>query len=596
MPKIKPSINYTSRDFNSIRSDLESYVKRYYPDNYKDFTEASFGSLMLDTVSYVGDILSFYVDYQANESFLTTSMEFHNILKLSKELGYKYKPYPSSFGICNFFITIPAETNFPGPDDSYRPVLKKGSTFYSTGNVIFTLLESVDFSKSTNPVVLAEQNPDTGAPLSYAIRASGQIVSGELAVQEVSVNEFQKFLRIGIDGKNVSEILSVTDANGNQYFEVDYLTQNIIYVPVLNKGNNSNTVPNILKPVAVSRRFVVDNTPTGVFLQFGYGSDETPVSVQDPSEVVLALHGKDYTSDTSFDPSILNETDKLGVVPENTILTIVYRINTNNNANAAAGTITRVGTTDIQFTSPETLDTNKKNTVVNSLSVTNEDPVIGDMSLITPSEIKQRALGNFAAQNRAVTKQDYVSMAYNMPSKFGKLKRVSIELDTDSYNQRNINMYTMSEDTDGTLIVANGALKSNLKTWINQYRMINDTIDILDAKIANVGIEFKVLAYPGSNKYDVLNACTAALQVAFSKTFDIGEPILITDIYQVLKSVSDLLDVVEVDVVSKSGALYADSPISIEEAKSADGRYITPPSDTIFEIKFPDSDIGGTVL
>jgi len=596
MPKIKPSINYTSRDFNSIRSDLESYVKRYYPDNYKDFTEASFGSLMLDTVSYVGDILSFYVDYQANESFLTTSMEFHNILKLSKELGYKYKPYPSSFGICNFFITIPAETNFPGPDDSYRPVLKKGSTFYSTGNVIFTLLESVDFSKSTNPVVLAEQNPDTGAPLSYAIRASGQIVSGELAVQEVSVNEFQKFLRIGIDGKNVSEILSVTDANGNQYFEVDYLTQNIIYVPVLNKGNNSNTVPNILKPVAVSRRFVVDNTPTGVFLQFGYGSDETPVSVQDPSEVVLALHGKDYTSDTSFDPSILNETDKLGVVPENTILTIVYRINTNNNANAAAGTITRVGTTDIQFTSPETLDTNKKNTVVNSLSVTNEDPVIGDMSLITPSEIKQRALGNFAAQNRAVTKQDYVSMAYNMPSKFGKLKRVSIELDTDSYNQRNINMYTMSEDTDGTLIVANGALKSNLKTWINQYRMINDTIDILDAKIANVGIEFKVLAYPGSNKYDVLNACTAALQVAFSKTFDIGEPILITDIYQVLKSVSDLLDVVEVDVVSKAGALYADSPISIEEAKSADGRYITPPSDTIFEIKFPDSDIGGTVL
>jgi hypothetical protein len=551
---------------------------------------------MLDTVSYVGDILSFYVDYQANESFLTTSMEFHNILKLSKELGYKYKPYPSSFGICNFFITIPAETNFPGPDDSYRPVLKKGSTFYSTGNVIFTLLESVDFSKSTNPVVLAEQNPDTGAPLSYAIRASGQIVSGELAVQEVSVNEFQKFLRIGIDGKNVSEILSVTDANGNQYFEVDYLTQNIIYVPVLNKGNNSNTVPNILKPVAVSRRFVVDNTPTGVFLQFGYGSDETPVSVQDPSEVVLALHGKDYTSDTSFDPSILNETDKLGVVPENTILTIVYRINTNNNANAAAGTITRVGTTDIQFTSPETLDTNKKNTVVNSLSVTNEDPVIGDMSLITPSEIKQRALGNFAAQNRAVTKQDYVSMAYNMPSKFGKLKRVSIELDTDSYNQRNINMYTMSEDTDGTLIVANGALKSNLKTWINQYRMINDTIDILDAKIANVGIEFKVLAYPGSNKYDVLNACTAALQVAFSKTFDIGEPILITDIYQVLKSVSDLLDVVEVDVVSKAGALYADSPISIEEAKSADGRYITPPSDTIFEIKFPDSDIGGTVL
>ena len=596
MPKRKPSINYTSRDFDSIRADLESYVKRYYPDNYKDFTEASFGSLMLDTVSYVGDILSFYVDYQANESFLTTSMEFHNILKLSQELGYKYKPYPSSFGICNFYITIPAETNFPGPDDSYKPILKKGSTFYSTGNVIFTLLENVDFSKSTNPVILAEQNTDTGAPISYAIRASGQVVSGELAVQEVSVDEFQKFLRIGIDGKNVSEIMSVIDANGNQYFEVDYLTQNIIHVPVLNKGNNSNTVPNILKPVAVSRRFVVDNTPFGVFLQFGYGSEEAPVAVQDPSEVVLSLHGKDYASDASFDPSILNETDKLGVVPENTILTIVYRINTNDNANAAANTITRVGTTDIQFTAPDALDTNKKNTVISSLSVVNEDPIVGDISLITPSEIKQRALGNFAAQNRAVTKQDYVSMAYNMPSKFGKFKRVSIELDADSYNQRNINMYTMAEDTAGTLIVANDALKSNLKTWINNYRMINDTIDILDAKIANIGIEFKALAYPGSNKYDVLNSSVAALQAAFSRTLDIGEPILVTDVYQILKTVSDLLDVVEVDIVVKTGALYADSPISIEEAKSADGRYITPPSDTIFEIKFPDSDIVGTIL
>jgi hypothetical protein len=596
MPKIKPSINYTSRDFESIRADLESYVKRYYPDNFKDFTEASFGSLMLDTVSYVGDLLSFYVDYQANESFLTTAMEFDNVLKLSRELGYKYKPYPSSFGICNFYVTIPAEASFPGPDDDYKPILKAGSTFRSLGNTMFTLLEDVNFSKSTNPIVLAAQNGETGAPISYAVRASGQVVSGELAVQEISIGEFQKFLRIGIRGQNISEIVSVFDDRGNQYFEVDYLTQNIIHVPVLNRGDNSNTVPYILKPVAVSRRFMVENTPDGIFLQFGYGSEETPVSLKDPSDVILQLHGRDYTSDTSFDPSILNETDKLGVVPADTILTIVYRVNTNENTNAAANTVTRVERADLQFNSPETLSTNKQNEVVNSLSVLNEDPIIGDVTLVTADEVKMRALGNFAAQYRAVTKQDYISIAYNMPSKFGKLKRCAIELDSDSYNQRNLNLYVISEGTDGNLVVSNQGLKNNLKTWVGQYKMINDTVDILDAKIANIGIEFKALAFSGVNKYDLLNEASNVLQLAFDKTFYIGEPLLVTDVYQILKSVPDLMDVIDVDITIKTGAAYADSPISIAEAMSADGRYVVPPPDTIFEIKFPNSDIAGTIL
>jgi len=595
MPKIKPSINYTSRDFESIRTDLETYVKRYYPDNFKDFTEASFGALMLDTVSYVGDMLSFYVDYQANESYLATANEFQNILKLGSELGYKYKPFPSSFGVCNFYITVPAETNSPAPDDSYKPILKKGSTFYSSANVIYTLLEDVNFAKSANPIVVASQS-ETGAPTTYAVRSAGQVVSGELAVQEQPIGEFQRFLRIAVKGQNISEIVQVFDDNGNQYYEVDYLTQNVIYVPVLNKGDDSSTVPYIIKPVAVSRRFMVDSTPNGVYLQFGYGSEEAPVSLKDPSEVILQLHGKDYTSDTSFDPSILNETDKLGVVPADTILTIIYRINTNENTNSAANTIRRVGTADFQFTAPETLDSNKRSSVINSLAVLNEEPVIGDISVVTGEEIKQRAVGNFAAQYRAVTKQDYISMAYNMPSKYGKFKRCAIELDSDSYNQRNLNLYVISEDTDGTLITSNGALKGNLKTWVNQYKMINDTVDILDAKIANIGIEFKALAFSGVNKYDLLNEAATVLRSAFDKAFYIGEPLLITDVYQTLKSVPDLMDVIDVDIVIKTGATYADSPISIENVISADGRYVVPPSDTIFEIKFPKSDILGTIL
>ena len=598
MPTKKPSIDYTSRDFSSIRADLESYVRRYYPDNYKDFTEASFGSLMLDTVSYVGDMLSFYTDYQANESFLDTAIEYDNVLKLSRQMGYKYKPYPSSFGVCNFFITVPAETNSPAPDNDYFPLLKKGSTFASTNGSLFTLLEDINFALPKYAIVIADQDPTHGTPSSYAVKASGQVVSGELAVQEVQVGGYTPFLKLSLVGDNINEVVSVFDDKGNQYFEVDYLSQDVLYVPVMNKNPDNDTVPYILKPVSVSRRFKVDATADGLYLQFGQGSEETPVEIKDPSEVIMQLHAKNYVSDMSFDPSILNQTDQLGVSPSNTTLTIVYRINTNENVNTAARTVNRVQIADFAFPAENegALDENLMSDVIDSLAVNNDDPIVGDVGIISTREIKERAQSSFASQYRAVTKQDYVGLVYNMPSKYGKFKRVTIELDTDSYNQRNLNYYVISEDNDGYLIKSNDTLKSNLKTWVNQYKMINDTIDVLDAKICNVGIKYKIVPFPGANKYDLLVEANSLLRSAFDKEFYIGEPIVITDIYQVLKSVPDLLDVVDVKLEVKIGDIYADSPISIEDALSADGRFLFPPTDTIFEIKYPDSDVGGTVV
>ena len=593
----KPAINYTNRDFQSIRADLESYVRRYYPDNYRDFTEASFGAMMLDTVAYVGDMLSFYTDYQANESFLDTAIEYDNVLKLSRQMGYRYSPYPSSFGVCDFYITVPVEAGSQSPDENYMPILRKGSTFLSSGGSVFSLLEDVNFALSENPIVVANQDVDTGNPSTYAVRAAGQVVSGELAVQEVQVSSYTPFLRIGLVGENISEVVSVFDDKGNQYFEVDYLSQDVLYVSVINRNSNNSTVPYILKPVSVSRRFRVDSTPDGLYLQFGQGSEETPVEVKDPSEVILQLHGKDHVSDTSFDPSILNQTDNLGVAPSNTTLTIIYRINREENVNAAAQTITRIGTVDFSFLADQQgqLSETKIDDVTTSLAVLNEDPIIGDVGVISTDEIKERARANFASQYRAVTKQDYIGIAYNMPSKYGKFKRVALELDSDSYNQRNLNYYVISEDIDGFLATSNNTLKNNLKTWINQYKMINDTIDVLDAKICNVGIEYKIVPFPGTNKYDLLVEANTTLRDAFTKDFYIGEPIIVTDIYQILKSVPNLLDVVDVQLTVKSGANYADSPISIGDALSADGRFLFPPSDTIFEFKYPDLDIGGTI-
>ena len=499
MAKKTPSINYTSRDYSSIKNDLVAYAKRYYPDTFKDFSQPSFGALMLDSVAYIGDILSFYLDYQANESFLSTAMEYNNVIKLSRTLGYKFQPNPSSFGRLDCYILIPVESSTVAPDKNYMPILKKGSKFVSAANNIFTLLENLDFSKSTNDIVVAQTDSTTGAPTSYAVRTSGQVISGELGVLEVNVGPLEKFKKIRV-GNNVSEILSVTDGNGNQYYEVDYLSQNVIYLPTVNRGDNRDTVADILKPVVVSRRFVVEQDAGGTAIQFGYGSDENPVEVKDPSEVILKLHGRDHITDRSFDPSVLNETDKMGVAPSNTSLTIIYRFNSNENVNAPAGTINKVINAKLEFLSAETLAIPKINFVKNSLQVINEEPIVGDVLFPTAEEIKQRAFSSFATQNRAVTKQDYVSMIHRMPSQFGTIKKAAIIQDQDSFNQRNLNIYVISADTSGLLMNTNDTIKKNLKTWITKYKMLNDTVDILNTRICNLGINFVISAFPGAKQ------------------------------------------------------------------------------------------------
>ena len=175
-----PLIDYTSRDFNSIKEDLVDYAKRYYPNSFKDFSESGFGPLMLDTTAYIGDILSFYLDYSVNESFLDTAIEYDNVIKLGRQMGYRFNPAASSVGEAIFYIIIPAVTVGTGPDTNYMPILKRGTEVSSIDNLGFILNEDVDFSDPNNELVIAEVNSTTGAVISYAIRARGQVVSGRI--------------------------------------------------------------------------------------------------------------------------------------------------------------------------------------------------------------------------------------------------------------------------------------------------------------------------------------------------------------------------------------------------------------------------------
>jgi len=566
MPKKIVPIKYTSRDFNSIKSDLIEHARRYYENVYKDFNESSFGSLMLDTTAYVGDILSFYLDYQANESFLETASEFDNIIKHGKQVGYKFANSISSTGIATFYLSIPADTAVLGPNRSYLPVLKKGSTFTTTSGTKFILNEDVRFDNPNNEVRVLNVS-ENGTPLTYAIKAKGLVVSGIISSERIAVGKYEKFKKIQLQQENIVEIISVFDEEGNQYYEVDYLSQNIIYKSVTNRyTSDASLAKEILKPLAVPRRFVVDRQFSTTFLQFGASSDivvEDNMSfLTEPGRSVLDIYGKDYISSDSFDPTKILNSDKLGVAPSNTTLLVTYRYNNNtNNINVATNGLNRVNSAIFEFVDENQLSTAIMSNIRNSLEVINEAPLIGDVTVINGDELKRRIENSFASQNRAVTEKDYVALAYAMPAKFGSIKRISAVKDSNSL-KRNLNLYVLCEDNNSKLIQPNQTVKNNLKTWLNQHRMINDSIDILDGKIVNYSITFTAIGSSDMPKYDILTNAITQLKQDFRMLPNFGETFYITDIFTSLKKVDGIIDVTSVIIENKTGGNYSSTFIS----------------------------------
>jgi len=592
----KVPIKYTSREFSTIRDDLISYAQRYYPDTFKDFTQASFGSLAIDTVSYVGDILSFYLDYQVNESFLDTATEYDNILRLAKQRGYKFKGGESTTGFVEVYALLPANNAGLGPDTSYYPILKKNSVVGSIDGASFILLQDVRFDHPSNYVVVARVNQTTGIPTHYAVKSVGKVISGVYGREEVTVGPFEKFRKIEIKESDVVEIISVFDSEGHEYHEVEYLSHDVVYKSVPNKDSNTrDNAPSLMRAHSASRRFTTEKTRGSITLQFGYGSDSeiAAPTLAEPSNVVLQRFAKDYITDTAFDPSDLMGTDKLGIGPSDTTLTITYRKNTGASSNAAIGTVTRVVSSLVDFVNPSIETTPKASEVISSLECFNVEPINGSIRNPNIEEIRRRTLNYFPTQNRAVTASDYEAFTYAMPSEFGSIKRCRMVRDQDSL-KRNLNMYVLAESTTGRLETANSALKDNLKIWLNRYRMINDTVDILDAKIVNVGIEFELVS-EGSNRFDILEAASRALREKYVKPFFIGERLSITKIYSILNSVRGVADVTNVRVVVKAGGRYSNTGFNIDSQTSDDGRYISVPDNVALEIKFPNTDIRGSV-
>ena len=593
-PKKKIPINYTNREFDGIRNDLEQIAERFYPDTFQDFSEASFGSIVLDSIAYVGDQLSFYLDYNVNEMFLDTSFQLTNVLRHGRIMGYKNQGRPSTYGVVSLYIRVPASTVGLGPDTRYLPVLKRGSRFTSQSGLNFVLTDNVDFSDPKNETVVANVDSTTGAPTFFAVKAYGNVVSGFFKRDTVEVGDFERFKLLEVQSANVAEIISVTDSEGNEYYEVENLSQDIIYKEIPNNNFREENAPSVMKPFLVSRKFVSFTERSRTFIQFGSGNPNETDVVAEPQKVALDIFGKSYVTDTTFDPTKLTKNQNFGVVPSNTTLEIIYRVTNPSNSNTAVGNLRSVSNARFDFENRTSLLSSRVEAVINSLEVSNEKPITGDVSLPSTGEVKRRIYDSFSTQNRAVTQVDYENLAYRMPVKYGSIKRCSVQKDPDS-QKRNLNMYVVSEDSFGKLTLSSDTIKKNLKVWLNQHRMINDTVDIIDPFILNVGVNFVVSSKQGVNKFDLLERCVAALGAKFGQPYYIGEDINISEMYQELGKISGVHEVINIKIVSQVGSNYSGSSIDINQNLSPDGTKIIIPKNAVVEIKYPDVDIKGQV-
>lgn len=597
MSNRKRLINYTSRDFESIKSDLEEHARRYYPNNFRDFSENSFGSFMLDTVSYIGDMLSFYLDYQVNESFLDTAVEYSNVRKLAQQEGYSGNVITPVTALCSFYVLVPAASSGLGPDFTYIPILKRGATLSSAQNT-FMLHDDVDFNNPKNEVVAARFSDDTGKPTFYAIRAQGIVVSSNRKTQQYTVGSFKRFTKIKVGPPSIAGIISIQDSEGNDYYEVKHLSQDVIYVDTTNDNARADGVPSILKRKVVPRRFIVTRDSEGLYIQFGSGSEEetSTTSITEPQQAVLNFHGKPYISDTAFDPSELLGTKAMGVSPANTTLTVTYEQNTDEQVNVAIGALNQISDFELIFPNGTSSSSNvKENDVRGSVEIANDIQISEDVSPMTSEEIKTRALSAKFTQMRAVTRQDYEALAYLMPRRFGSIKRASIVNDPSATNRR-LSFYVVSSDADGNLQITNNTIKDNLRTWLQSNKMMNDLLDIYDARIVNFGFDFKVMVDPTQDKIEVLARAMKRLKEVYAEKMHIAEPFYLTSVFNTLNKVDGVVDTLEVKPRLLTGTGYNTAPISIEQLKSPDGTYLKPPRNVVLEIKNFDKDIGGVAV
>lgn len=625
---VKKDIRYLARDFGTLRQNLIDFAKNYFPNSYQDFNESSPGMMFLEMSAYVGDVLSYYTDVALQESMILQASETQNILNLAQSFGYTPKTSVAANVSLDVFQIVPAIGSGINnrPDWNYAFAIEPGMqvAVENDNTIQFRTIEYLDFrfSSSFDPteITVFEIDDISNEPTFYLLKKNVKAVSGVIKTATYTFGSPRPYDKVILQDDRIIEILYAMDSDGNKWYHVPYLAQDTVFESVPNIPRNDtslnihrNETPYLLKLNKVSRRFSSrafgNNFSSSYEINFGAGvSDfDDEEIIPNPDLIGSSLTGIESSASPNIDPSNFLYTKTYGLAPNNTTLTVYYTQGGGVRDNVASENLTRIINRTIVL--DETgLDTTLYNQVIGSLATTNPQPATGGMDGESINEIRQNALASFASQNRAVTKEDYIIRAYSLPQRYGSIAKAYITKDTQLTeesifnsdrvaNDLALNFYVLGYDGNNKLTKINDATKENLKTYINHHRMLTDAINIKDAYIVNIGIEFDVITLPDQNGNQVILRCIERLKRYFEiKKWQINQPIVISNVYTELDRVEGVQTVVNVKFVNYYDTTLGYSPNAYNIERATKDGIIFPSLDpSIFEIKYPDNDIIGRV-
>ena len=622
MAQVKKDIRYLNKDFSQYRANLIEFSKNYFPNTYNDFNESSPGMMFIEMASYVGDVLSYYTDNQLKESLMPLAAERGNVLALAANLGYTNKNKIPATVDLDVFQLLPAKTSNNGkiPDWDYAMTLKEGMLVGAEGTDIeFRTLSLVNFkvSSSFDPtdVSIYQVNDVDNTPDFYLLKKKVKAIAGTIRTETFDFGSAKRFDKILLNPVDVIEVVSITDSDNNEWLEVPYLAQDMVFESVANTVQNDpelsayTDVPYLLKLKKTARRFITKfRSDKKLEIQFGPGvsdNDDEEI-IPNPDNVGSSLNGLRTQFDHPIDPSNFMYTKTYGLAPSNTTLTVKYTTGGGIESNVPSFTLKNINNVQYQIDS-QNLSTSLLSRIKASVACTNPLPAVGGKSEESIEEIRQNAMATFASQQRAITAQDYIIRAYSMPPRFGSVAKAYImqdqQINPDNTqemvpNPLALNLYTLGYDSNGNLTTLNAAVKENLKTYLNTYRILTDAVNIKNAYIINIGVQFEVITLPEYNSNEVLIKCIDKLKTIFnSKVWQINQPIVLSKIYTELDRVEGVQSVPSVKIVNLYDATQGYSGNVYDIAAATKAGVIYPSLDpSIFEIKNLNRDIIGKVV
>ena len=613
---IRRDINYINKDFAEYRNTLINYSQTYFPTTYTDFTETSPGMMFIEQAAYVGDVLSFYLDNQVQETYLQYARQDDNLYDLAYMYGYKPKATGLATTLVDFYQQVPSKLSGSAyvPDFDYALYVNQNTVISTTAGspTSFTTDEPIDFSvsNSLDPTIVSVAQVSAGNPTYYLLKKTRRAFSGVINNTSVTFGAPEEFATTEINGTNLSNIIDVFDSNGNQWYEVDYLGQDAVYIGIKNVNTNDpNTytdadTPYILQTKRVQTRFATRFLNANTLqLQFGAGSptETTENVIPNPDNVGLGLPFGQSKLTTAYSPTNFVFTNTYGIAPSNTTLTIRYYTGGGVQSNIPSNTLTNPTTSTIQFLKSG-LDPTTAQYVFDSIATNNPIAASGGQDGDTIEEIRQNSISNFPTQLRNVTSNDYLIRALSMPPKYGVISKAWAQKplveDINDGPSATLDIYLLSSDLNGKLTTASQALKENVKTYINQYRMISDTISIKNAFVINFNVDFEIITFPDYNGNQVIEECILALKDYFSiDKWQINQPIIIANLFVLLDQVEGVQTVKQVNLNNVAGTSQGYSKYAYDMNGALQNGTIFPSLDpSIFELKYPDNDIKGRVV